>query len=151
MSARVSFADLLKAGADKDKQRLTLKLATPAPPAPKAAAPEKDFTRVANSIVREAVPDGLFIGKSKQIYDYLYSITRGAVQPVRSVRVTKADLMRNADIGAERTLRKNLAHLQSLGLIKITEVVGQRYGNEYETFLPEEIAAELPQSLQSLQ
>jgi hypothetical protein len=117
----------------------------------KAAAPEKDFTRVANSIVREAVPDGLFIGKSKQIYDYLYSITRGAVQPVRSVRVTKADLMRNADIGAERTLRKNLAHLQSLGLIKISEIIGQRYGNEYETFLPEEIASELPQSLQSLQ
>ena len=151
MSARVSFADLLKAGADKDKQRLNLKLAVPASTPPKAAAPEKDFTRVANSIIREAVPDGLFIGKSKQIYDYLYSITRGAVQPKRSVRVTKTNLMRNADIGAERTLRKNLAHLQSLGLIKITEFTGQQFGNSYETFLPEEIASKLPQSLQSLQ
>jgi hypothetical protein len=148
MSARVSFADLLKAGAEKDKQKLNLKLAPSVPPLLKAAAPEKDFTRVANSIVREAVPDGLFIGKSKQIYDYLYSITRGAVQPVRSVRVTKADLMRNAGIGAERTLRKNLAHLQSLGLIKITEFIGQKFGNSYETFLPEETAS---QSLQSLQ
>lgn len=151
MSSRVSFADLLKAGAEKDKQRLNLKLAPPAPTDSKPAAPEKDFTRVANSIIREAVPDGLFIGKSKQIYDYLYSITRGAVQPTRSVRVTKTNLMRSADIGAERTLRKNLAHLQSLGLIKITELVGQRYGNEYETFLPEEITSKLPESLQSLQ
>ena len=151
MSARVSFADLLKAGAAKDKQRLSLKLATPASTASKAAAPEKDFTRVANSIMREAVPDGLFIGKSKQIYDYLYSITRGAVQPTRSARATKASLMRNADIGSERTLRKNLIHLQSFGLIKIIEFVGERQGNEYETFLPEETVAELPQSLQSLQ
>jgi hypothetical protein len=79
MSARVSFADLLKAGADKDKQRLNLKLAEPAPPTLKTVAPEKDFTRVANSIARKAVPEGLFIGKSKQIYDYLYSVTRGAV------------------------------------------------------------------------
>ncbi len=141
MSARVSFADLLKAGADKDKQRLNLKLASPAL---KAAAPEKDFTRVANSIVREAVPDGLFIGKSKQIYDYLYSITRGAVQPTRSVRVTKTNLMQNADIGSERTLRKNLIHLQSLGLIKIIEFEGQHQGNGYETFLPEEILSDPP-------
>jgi len=151
MSSRVSFADLLKAGAEKDKQRLNLKLAPPTPPVLKAAAPEKDFTRVANSIVREAVPDGLFIGKSKQIYDYLYSITRGAVQPVRSVRVTKTNLMRNADIGSERTLRKNLAHLNSLGLIKITELTGQHQGNEYETFLPEEILSDPLQSLQSHQ
>ena len=151
MSSRVSFADLLKAGAEKDKQKLNLKLTPSAPSVLKAAAPEKDFTRVANSIVREAVPDGLFIGKSKQIYDYLYSITRGAVQPVRNVRVTKADLMRNAGIGAERTLRKNLAHLQSLGLIKITELTGQKFGNSYETFLPEEIASQSLQSLQSLQ
>jgi hypothetical protein len=148
MSARVSFADLLKAGADKDKQKQNLKLAPSSPPVLKAAAPEKDFTRVANSIIREAVPEGLFIGKSKQIYDYLYSITRGAVNPVRSVRVTKADLMSNANIGAERTLRKNLAHLQSLGLIKITEFVGERQGNSFETLLPEEIPSESLQSLQ---
>jgi hypothetical protein len=33
------------------------------------AAPARDFTRVANSIVREAVAGGQFKGKSKQLYD----------------------------------------------------------------------------------
>jgi hypothetical protein len=147
MSGRVSFADLLKAGADKDKQRLEVKPTLPTPSTLSAIltlkpiAPERDFTRVANSIARKAVPDGLFIGKSKQIYDYLYSITRGAVQPTRNVRITKTNLMRNADIGSERTLHKNLAHLKSLGLVKIVEFEGQHQGNEYQTFLPEEIAA----------
>lgn len=143
MSARVSFADLLKAGANKEKQRLNLKLAVPTPPTLRSVAPEKDFTKVANSIAREAVPDGLFIGKSKQIYDYLYSVTRGALQPKRAVRITKTLLMQNADIGSDRTLLKNLRHLKSLGLIKIIEFEGQREGNQYETFLPEEIQSEI--------
>jgi hypothetical protein len=147
MSGRVSFADLLKAGAAKDKQRLELKPTPPTPltlaasPILKPIAPEKNFTRVANSIARKAVPEGLFIGKSKQIYDYLYSITRGAMQPTRIIRITKAKLMQNADIGSERTLHKNLTHLKALGLIKIVEFEGQHQGNEYETFLPEEIAS----------
>ena len=151
MSGRVSFADLLKAGIAKDKQRLGFKptLPTPltlaTPPTIKPTAPEKDFTRVANSIARKAVPDGLFIGKSKQIYDYLYSITRGAMQPTRTVRITKANLMRNADIGSERTLHKNLTHLKTLGLIKTIEFEGQHRGNEYETFLPEEAVSNLLQ------
>src|SRR5947209_2108461 len=34
-------------------------------------APERDFTKVANSIGRQAVPAGLFAGKSKQLYDCL--------------------------------------------------------------------------------
>jgi hypothetical protein len=145
MNGRVSFADLLKAGADKDKQRFKIKVTQPTPLTPatpptlKPIAPERDFTRVANSIARRAVPEGLFIGKSKQIYDYLYSITRGAVQPTRTARITKANLMRNADIGSERTLHKNLTHLKTLGLIKVFEFEGQHQGNEYETFLPEEI------------
>src|SRR3954462_3407784 len=44
-------------------------------------APERDFMKTANSIVREAVPGGLFRGKSKQLYDALYLLTRGAVVP----------------------------------------------------------------------
>ncbi|MGI8494241.1 MAG: hypothetical protein ACR2L1_02865, partial [Pyrinomonadaceae bacterium] len=102
------------------------------------AAPEKDFQKVANSIVREALPQGLFIGKSKQLYDYLYLMTRGAIQSKRSIRITKAVLMRGSSIGSERTLLKNLGHLKAVGLIKITEFDGQHGGNEYETFLPEE-------------
>ncbi len=33
-------------------------------------SPERDFTKVANSIVRQ-IPNGVFVGKSKQMYDYL--------------------------------------------------------------------------------
>ena len=101
-------------------------------------APERDYTKVANSIVRDAVPQGMFIGKSKQIYDFLYLQTRGAVQPKRNVRLTKLKLMRGADIGSERTLLKNLNHLKSIGLVKITSFDGQHGGNDYEVFLPEE-------------
>jgi hypothetical protein len=101
-------------------------------------APERDFTRVANSIVRDAVRQGIFIGKSKQIYDFLYLKTRGAIQPKRSIRVTKSNLMRGSGIGSERTLLKNLSHLKSVGFIKVTEFDGQHGGNEYEVFLPEE-------------
>lgn len=49
----------------------------PTPPTP--VAPERDFAKVANSIVREAVAGGYFTGKSKQLYDFLYSRTRGAI------------------------------------------------------------------------
>ncbi len=117
-------------------------LATPSTPfinkVEQPISPEKDYAKVANSIVREAVAQGLFIGKSKQIFDFLYLQTRGAIQPKRSFRITKANLMRASDIGSERTLLKNLSHLKSVGLIKITEFDGQHGGNEYEVFLPEE-------------
>ncbi len=167
MSTRVSFADLLKKGAEKDQQKIAEKpklanVETSKEPTPPTSAtkgtvptlatpptafttkvkqpisPEKDYAKVANSIVREAVAQGLFIGKSKQIFDFLYLQTRGAIQPKRSFRITKANLMRASDIGSERTLLKNLSHLKSVGLIKITEFDGQHGGNEYEVFLPEE-------------
>ena len=48
--------------------------------------------------------------------------------------------MTKAGIGSERTLLKNLTHLKSHGLIKITEYEGQHEGNEYEVFLPEELS-----------
>jgi len=170
-STRVSFADLLKKGAEKDQQKITDKpklavvetknepttptSATPATPPTEATprtpstskvpvAPEKDYAKVANSIVRDAVAGGLFIGKSKQIYDSLYLKTRGAMQPTRSIRTTKLNLMRASDIGSERTLLKNLSHLKSIGLVKITEYDGQHEGNEYEVILPEEIVETHP-------
>ena len=55
------------------------------PTPPTSIAPARDFTRVANSIVREAVAGGYFTGKSKQLYDCLYTLTRGAIVPKRSV------------------------------------------------------------------
>jgi hypothetical protein len=111
---------------------------TPTPATP--VAPTRDFTRVPNSIVREAIPAGYFTGKSKQIYDCLYAMTRGAVVPVRSVRISMERLMVKADIGSDRTLRKNLARLEGVGLVTIKQIGGTQGGNEFTVFLPEEIA-----------
>jgi hypothetical protein len=103
-------------------------------------APTRDFTRVPNSIVREAIPAGYFTGKSKQIYDCLYAMTRGAIVPVRSVRIAMERLMVKADIGSDRTLRKNLARLEGVGLVTIKQIGGTQGGNEFTVFLPEEIS-----------
>lgn len=107
-------------------------------------APARDFQRVANSIVREAVPAGVFAGKSKLIYDYLYSKTRGAVVPVRSVRVTKEQLMLGAGVGSERTLYKNLRRLTAAGLVRVLSLGGEHAGSEYTVFLPEEARQPTP-------
>src|SRR5947209_6159204 len=112
---------------------------TPPTDATHPIAPARDFTRVANSIVRDIVPGGHFIGKSKQIYDYLYQRTRGAVVPTRRLTTSKPALMRASGIGSERTLLKNLNHLKSLGLVRISYTAGKHEGNTYEVFLQEEV------------
>lgn len=107
-------------------------------------APEKDFAKVANSIVRQ-IPNGAFVGKSKQMYDYLYSLTRGAVKPTRSVRVSKSSLMRGSGIKSTHTFYNNVRHLEASNLIIITRIDGEKDGNSYEVFLPEEIENDLEQ------
>ena len=102
-------------------------------------APSRDFMRVANSITREAVPGGLFAGKAKQLYDYLYSKTRGAVVPKMSVRLTKRELMKGADINTEVTLRSNLNRLRTIGLLETIEMRGVHGGNEYTVYIPDEV------------
>ena len=114
---------------------------TPTTGTPPPVAPSRDFTRVPNSIVREAIPAGYFTGKSKQLYDCLYAMTRGAVVPVRSVRISMERLMMGADIGSDRTLRKNLARLEGIGLVTITQISGTQGGNEFTVFLREEISS----------
>ena len=104
-----------------------------------SVAPSRDFMRVANSISREAVPGGLFAGKAKQLYDYLYSKTRGAMTPKMSVRLTKRELMRGADINTEVTLRSNLNRLRTIGLVETLEMRGVHGGNEYTIYIPDEI------------
>jgi hypothetical protein len=107
-----------------------------------SVAPERDFTKVANSIVRAAVPAGIFGengGKSKQLYDFLYTQTRGAIVPRRKIRMPKDKLMKAAGIGSEVTLRKNLQRLRDTGLIKEEVVTGAHGGNEYEILMPEEV------------
>jgi len=150
MSARVSFADLLKAGADKDKQRLNIQLAPPVLPALQSVAPEKDFSKMPNSIKR-AVEDGKFPNSSLAIYLYLYSMTRGAIQPKRSIRVNKSKLLAGANLRSEKALIKNLTHLKNIGLVKITIFNGDHLGNEFEVFVPEEILVNPPTYLPTKQ
>ncbi len=66
---------------------------TPPTDATHPISPERDFTKVPNSLTRDVVPLGHFIGKSKQIYDCLYQRTRGAITPTRRLAISKPDLM----------------------------------------------------------
>jgi hypothetical protein len=102
-------------------------------------SPARDYTKVANSIRREAVPAGLFKGKSKQLYDELYALTRGAVVPKRKVRISRPKLMKLAHIGSRVTFDTNIEHLRLVGLIEVTVLTGEHEGNEYEIFIPEEL------------
>jgi hypothetical protein len=109
-------------------------------------SPEKDFSKVPNSIKR-AVENGLFPNSSLAIYLYLYSLTRGAIQPKRSIRVNKSKLLIGANLRAEKSLLKNLAHLKNVGLVRITVFNGDHLGNEFEVFVPEEITGDRPTHL----
>lgn len=103
-------------------------------------SPVRDFQKVSNSITREAIPSGIFgSGKAKQLYDALYSLTRGAIKPIRVIRITKPRLMKLAGIGTRQTLWLNLEHLESVGLVRKNVLLGEHGGNEYEIFVPEEL------------
>ncbi len=115
----------------------------PTPIKRQPVSPEKDFSKVPNSIKR-AVEDGKFPNSSLAIYLYLYSLTRGAIQPKRTVRVNKSKLLIGANLRAEKSLLKNLAHLKNVGLVKITVFNGDHLGNEFEVFVPEEIEGDTP-------
>ena len=109
-------------------------------PDPTPISPIRDFTKVPNSINREAVPAGFFTGKSKQLYDCLYSLSRGAVVPSRMVRISRPKLMKRAGIGARVTFDANVERLVAVGLIQVRRIAGEHDGNEYTVFLPEEIS-----------
>lgn len=103
-----------------------------------ATAPERDFQRIPNSVTRQAIPEGLFRGKSKQVWDYLWSVSRGAVVPTRTVRKSRREIKSGAGLGSMVTVDAALEHLQQVGLIAVKPVVGSLVGNEYEVFTPEE-------------
>jgi hypothetical protein len=105
------------------------------------AAPKRDFTRVANSVVRDAIPAGLFTGKGKQLYDYLYTQTRGAIVPKRSTRIPTEKVMSGAGM-TRHTYRAHLQRLVSTGLVQVEEKAGTHGGNLFTVLLPEEIGVE---------
>jgi hypothetical protein len=101
-------------------------------------SPKRDYTKVANSIARDAVPSGLFKGTSKATYDVLYLKTRGAINPTRIIKAVQSDVLMWSNV-SHNTLRAHLKHLRSVGLIKVHYKLGDNNGAEYEIFLPEEI------------
>jgi hypothetical protein len=103
-------------------------------------SPKRDFHKVANSITRDALPAGMFNGKAKHLYDCLYSLTRGAIVPKMSVRISRAELMKQSGIGAKVTLEQNLRRLTAVRLVTYKTIGGIQGGNEYTVYTPEEIA-----------
>lgn len=101
------------------------------------AAPKRDFTRAANSIARDAIPAGVFTGKGKHLYDYLYSQTRGAITPVHSARIPTEKVMVGAGM-TRNTFRFHMERLCNSGLIKVDQRPGEHGGNIYTVLLPEE-------------
>lgn len=118
---------------------------------PSPIAPARDYQKVANSITRVAVPAGVFKGKCKQLYDFLYSKTRGSIMPSRSVRLTRREIMLGSDIGSTKTLFLNMRHLRDAGLVTWDERVGPHEGNIYTVLLPEEIGTVGTHSTQGTQ
>jgi hypothetical protein len=103
-----------------------------------AIAPERDFQRIPNSITRKAIPEGVFRGKSKQVWDYLWSVTRGAVVPVTSTRKSRREIKAGSGLGSMVTVDAALEHLEDVGLISVRPAVGSLSGNEYKVFTPDE-------------
>jgi hypothetical protein len=104
-----------------------------------SVSPERDFTKIPNSLTRVILAQGLFKGKSKQIYDYLWSVSRGGINPKRTFRKTHREIMKGAGIGSRTTILDGLRHLENIGLITILSSVGVAVGNEYEIFTPDEL------------
>jgi hypothetical protein len=109
-----------------------------------AIAPERDFQRVPNSVTREAMPQGLFRGKSKQVYDYLYYQTRGAMTPRRSVRKSRKEILKGSGLGSMVTVDAAIDHLRTIGLLAVRPAIGSLIGNEYEVLTPEEATTRIP-------
>jgi hypothetical protein len=112
-------------------------------------APTKDFQKVANSITKHAIPEGLFKGKDKHLYDVLYGLTRGAIQPKRKIRVSKTKLMKLSGIGSRITFDSCIERLKVVGLLHLEIFTGEHEGNEFEIFLPEEVKTLTSQSSHS--
>ncbi|HZI17795.1 MAG TPA: hypothetical protein VEY09_04295 [Pyrinomonadaceae bacterium] len=91
----------------------------------------------------------MFRGKSKQVWDYLWSVTRGAVVPVRTTRKSRREIKMGSGLGSMVTVDAALEHLESVGLIIVKPAVGSFAGNEYEVFTPDETYTSTPSTSSS--
>jgi len=112
-------------------------------------SPTRDYQKVPNSLTREAVPSGMFKGKSKLVYDYLWSESRGAIIPTREINKSRKEIMKKTAIGSMVTVDAALNHLQSVGLIRIIKSIGSLQGNQYEILAPDEVSATSTTSISS--
>lgn len=110
----------------------------------KETSPVRDFQKIPNSVTRDALPQGTFKGKSKHVYDYLWSVSRGAIQPTRFVKKSRREIKKGSGLGSMVTVDAAIEHLQLIGLLKVTQAVGSLSGNEYEIFAPDEIDLSSP-------
>lgn len=105
----------------------------------------RDFNKRPNSIERDAVPKGLFLGSTKVLYDVLFYRTRGAMPSARKLQITSAELCKLASM-SDKTLWKHLRYLESIGLVaRLTDSEQLQMGfkrgagNVFEVFIPDEI------------
>jgi hypothetical protein len=106
-------------------------------------SPKKNFTKVSNSILKQAIPEGLFRGQSKHTYDVLYLHTRGAINPVRQIQLTKLALVKLTGLET-KTIQRHLSFLKSTGLITVDPKIGDHKGAIYEVNIPEEVTLPYP-------
>jgi hypothetical protein len=120
------------------------------PTSSKSIAPDRDFNKRANILEREALPNGLFPGASKAIYDALYLRTLGSINPKRTVQTTRKELMKWSGIKNIKTINVHIKRLKDLGLIRITNFTGEQTGSHYEVFLPKEEDPDQTQTTQTI-
>ena len=99
-------------------------------------SPVRDFQKIPNSVARNL---DLFRGKSKQVWDYLWSVSRGSINPARTVRKSRKEIKDGSKLGSMVTVDAAIEHLTKIGLLKVVRNIGSGGGNEYEIFTPEEI------------
>lgn len=101
-------------------------------------SPSKNFTKVSNSITKRAIPERYFRGLSKHTYDVLYQRTRGAINPTRTIQLTKDELVKLTGLSKE-TVKLHIKYLKETRLLNSRPAIGNHAGWEYEIFVPEEI------------
>lgn len=99
-------------------------------------SPTRDFQKIPNSVPRSL---DMFRGKSKQVWDYLWHISRGSINPVRKIRKSRKEIKEGSALGSMVTVDAAIEHLINVQLLKVNQSIGSQGGNEYEIFTPEEV------------
>ena len=116
----------------------------PQPSPPINLAPQRDFNKRANSIEREALPQGMFPGSSKKLWDAVYFRTRGAIQPTMEIQATKRDLMAWSGIKNIKTIEAHIRYFLTARLMTRSGENGDAGGYRYGVVMLEEIPTPSP-------